>query len=308
MNTLHQPDRELLALLDRLCEEGLSRSESERLEAILSHDAAARRWYCDYIALHGTLYWDTAKADEAAAEPGRAAPVRADTARLSSPRRRWTIIAAGTAVVLAVGVAALLAWGFLPSTDTDTVAAPDWPDDTETQRSNDPTDRRLVDGRHRPVELPDRRRDDPSPDPSPTPIPIGDGTGAEDPAIDPDADVGVVSFINEELRAGWEDSGVAPSPPAADGEWLRRVSLDLVGHIPPADEVERFLEDDNPRKRALLVERLLDEPGYVYHWTTVWANLLVGRSMDNGIDRRALEKFLRDSFAENRPWNEIVYD
>jgi hypothetical protein len=57
-----------------------------------------------------------------------------------------------------------------------------------------------------------------------------------------------------------------------------------------------------------LVDRLLDDPAYVRHWTTVWANLLIGRSESRDVSRPALEKFLRDSFARNRPWSEIVFD
>ncbi len=51
---------------------------------------------------------------------------------------------------------------------------------------------------------------------------------------------------------------------------------------------------------------------YAGHWATIWTNLLIGRS--GGNDRRDLtsrdgmQKYLRDSFAMNKPYNTMVYE
>lgn len=121
---------------------------------------------------------------------------------------------------------------------------------------------------------------------------------------------GIVAFIDERISAGLEGTEIIPSPLAEDSEWLRRVYLDVVGHIPPAELVVNFLSDPRPayEKRAEVIDRLLDDPAYVRNWTTIWTNLLVGRSVDPDVDREAMQKFLRDSFAHNRPWNDVVYD
>ncbi len=116
----------------------------------------------------------------------------------------------------------------------------------------------------------------------------------------------VVTVINEHLAAGWKLQGVEPSPAADDAEWLRRVYLDVVGHIPPVDVAEHFLASRDPHKRERLVDSLLDDLAYIRNWTAVWTNLLVGRSDSRDINRSALKKFLRESFARNRPWNEMV--
>lgn len=115
-----------------------------------------------------------------------------------------------------------------------------------------------------------------------------------------------IEFINEHLAAGWKLYGVEPSPKADDSEWLRRIYLDIVGHIPPVDIAERFLNSRDALKREKLVDSLLDDPGYVRNWTIVWTNLLIGRSDSRDVNRAALQKFLRESFAKNRPWNELV--
>ncbi len=118
----------------------------------------------------------------------------------------------------------------------------------------------------------------------------------------------LMEFIDQRIQDQWADYQVEPSPIAEDGEWIRRVYLDIVGHIPPAVVTEEFLADDNPEKRRLLIDRLLDHPEYVSNWTTIWSNLLVGRATPPDVDRPALEQYLSESFKNNRPWDEMVRD
>ena len=66
--------------------------------------------------------------------------------------------------------------------------------------------------------------------------------------------------------------------------------------------------DREKNKRAELVDTLLHDDRYTEeyarHWSTIWTNLLIGRS--GGTDRRDLtnrrgmQKYLRDSFAINQ--------
>jgi hypothetical protein len=118
----------------------------------------------------------------------------------------------------------------------------------------------------------------------------------------------LINEINELVRQGWEDNGIKPSPPATEHEWVRRVYLDLVGHIPPVDELRDFLKDTDPAKRSKLIARLLDHPNYIRNWTTVWTNASIGREDDPLVSRLGMSKFYREVFAKNRPWNEVVYD
>ncbi len=118
----------------------------------------------------------------------------------------------------------------------------------------------------------------------------------------------VLAFVNEQLRAGWTQSGVTPSPRADDAEWLRRVHLDLVGHIPSVHEVEKFLANKGATKRSAEIDRLLDSPDFSRHFAAIWTDLLIGRASRPEVNRRELAKFMRQSFQQNRPWTEIVYD
>ena len=124
-------------------------------------------------------------------------------------------------------------------------------------------------------------------------------TGSSDPLI---------SFVNEQIRKGWTDNEIKPSDVADDAEWVRRVYLDVVGHVPSGQAVEEFMKDKDPAKRSKLIETLLVDSGYVRNFTTYWTNALIGRVTPDKTNRSALEKFLREGFAKNRPWNEISYD
>ena len=50
-----------------------------------------------------------------------------------------------------------------------------------------------------------------------------------------------VQLINEHIRQAWEDQDLAPSPAATDGEWCRRVYLDLIGRVPTVAELRAFM-------------------------------------------------------------------
>lgn len=131
------------------------------------------------------------------------------------------------------------------------------------------------------------------------PVEVRPGTGADDV---------VVQFINEQIRQGWTDNEVTPSPVAEDSEWIRRVYLDIVGHIPPADVVDAFMKDKDKAKRSTVIERLLEDPSYTRNFTTIWTNNCIGQQTPRFVSRAGMEKFFREAFGRNRPWKDVVYD
>ena len=125
-----------------------------------------------------------------------------------------------------------------------------------------------------------------------------------------------VAEINRQIEQYWSDYEVKPAAPAEDAEWCRRIHLDLIGRIPTVDELEAFLSSDEKDKYAKLVNKLLDDDEYTEefsrNWTTIWTNLLIGRTGGNAnnsmINRAGMQKFLRDSFARNKPYDRMVYE
>jgi hypothetical protein len=137
---------------------------------------------------------------------------------------------------------------------------------------------------------------------------VADEVVAGKPAAAAGAEVSLGEFIDQQIRQGWTDNEIEASPLASDEEWVRRVYLDLVGRIPTLTEAREFLADKNPRKRAMLVDALLENEDYVRNFTTIWANNSIGRGAPQRVSRTGMEKFYREAFAKNRPWNEIVVD
>jgi hypothetical protein len=125
-----------------------------------------------------------------------------------------------------------------------------------------------------------------------------------------------VEAINSAMEATWSDAGIRPSPVEDDLKWCRRVYLDILGRIPSYDELSAFAKERSPDKRYALVNRLLNDDKYTseyaQNWSTLWTNILIGRN--GGLEDRSLthregmQKYLRDAFAENRPYNTMVYE
>lgn len=118
----------------------------------------------------------------------------------------------------------------------------------------------------------------------------------------------VIDFINQEIRQSWKDNEIEPSPVADDYEWMRRVYLDIVGHIPDSEAVEEFVALKDKNKRTKLIEQLLDDPAYARNWTTIWTNLCIGQNTPRRVSRAGMTKFFREAFGRNRAWNQVVFD
>ncbi|MCA9139183.1 MAG: DUF1549 domain-containing protein [Planctomycetales bacterium] len=125
-----------------------------------------------------------------------------------------------------------------------------------------------------------------------------------------------IAMIDDAIQQGWADYEITPAKEAPDAVWCRRVFLDVIGRIPSVEEQQEFASDRSGDRRAKLVDRLLHDDRYTEeyanHWATVWTNLLIGRG--GGMDRRDLTnrdgmmKYLRDSFAQNKPYDRMVYE
>jgi hypothetical protein len=119
-----------------------------------------------------------------------------------------------------------------------------------------------------------------------------------------------VTWINDRIAQMWAENKIKPSTAATDGEFIRRAYLDIVGTVPPAEEAAEFIKSRVKDKKAKLIMALLNSEDYAKNWSGIWSNLLVGRRPDRNrnVDKDGLEKYLRDCFAENRPWNRMAFE
>jgi len=75
------------------------------------------------------------------------------------------------------------------------------------------------------------------------------------------------------ILARLEKEGLDPSPEADKAALLRRVSFDLTGLPPTAEELQAFLADDAPDAYEKQVDRLLASPHYGERWAASWLEL-----------------------------------
>ena len=95
---------------------------------------------------------------------------------------------------------------------------------------------------------------------------------------------------------------VAPSAPASDEEFLRRVYLDLIGVQPKPDEIKAFLADKSPAKRDKVIDSLFDRPEFIDHWSLKWGDLL--QNSRNSVSAQSVylfREFIRGAVSSNMP-------
>jgi hypothetical protein len=117
----------------------------------------------------------------------------------------------------------------------------------------------------------------------------------------------VIKMIDDKLEAGWKENKLTPSKPADDYEFIRRVSLDIIGRVATPAEIDAYLKDPKDR-RANLIDRLLKSEEYPKNWSNIWSNWLLTRSgpFSRNNYHEALNVWLEDQFAQNIPYNKMV--
>lgn len=115
--------------------------------------------------------------------------------------------------------------------------------------------------------------------------------------------------IDRMLKKNWEVHNIEPSEISNDEEFLRRVTLDLVGRIPSADEVKTFLENDSDNKRKKKIDELLASEEYGDFMADTWMQILFSYDAKRKVQAKTYS-YIKDEFSErfnsNRPYTEFV--
>lgn len=321
---MNNTNEQLLPLLEKLCEGRLTADDRHQIENLVRSDRNALQTYLDYVDLHGSLHWDTAHGLETEYVPHRTASTRRGSAvtrtAATTPRPAATGRRRSVAVVIAVMLSAITVLLTRPDAPRDTSgnnltdqapppSAQPSPQPSPQTTPRQPSAKVVLQALNTPAPKSapsdNNRPNHRSPEPPQVAAPDS-GTG--NPNLSPAPQPQIVAFINQELQRGWTANQIEPSATAEDTEWIRRVYLDIVGHIPTATQVQQFVSDRRRDKRSRLIDSLLDDPDYVRNFTTIWSNLLVGRSPNADVSKPALQAFLSDGFRRNRPWKDIVFD
>ncbi|MGC1274873.1 MAG: PSD1 and planctomycete cytochrome C domain-containing protein [Planctomycetaceae bacterium] len=117
--------------------------------------------------------------------------------------------------------------------------------------------------------------------------------------------------IDRFVLARLDQEGLTPSPDADRVTLIRRLSFDLTGLPPTADEVDRFLDDRSPDAYERLVERLLASPHFGERMAVYWLDLVryadtVGYHGDQGHHIQPYRDYVIKSFNENLPFDQFT--
>lgn len=123
---------------------------------------------------------------------------------------------------------------------------------------------------------------------------------SEEPAS---ADRPMEDVVDFHIDAALQKAGITPAAAADDGNFIRRVTLDLAGRIPTPAETQGYVQSSEPDKKARLIDRLLASPDFAFHQRNELDVLLMaGKGPGDWRD------WLLKVQQENRPWSRQFRD
>jgi len=118
------------------------------------------------------------------------------------------------------------------------------------------------------------------------------------------------SKIDELVFGRLKRLGIQPANLCSDAVFVRRAYLDVIGTLPTAQEARTFLLDQDPNKRSILIDRLLERDEFADYWAMKWSDLLRVKSefpinlWPNAV--QAYRRWIRTCFKENLPYDRFV--
>ena len=116
------------------------------------------------------------------------------------------------------------------------------------------------------------------------------------------------SYIDQMVDRKLQQLRIVPSGQCTDQEFVRRVTIDIVGLVPTEEEQQMFVLDTSPDKRSKLVNRLLERKEFSEIWAMKFAQLLMIKSTNQVSYKSAFlyANWLTDKFSRNVPIDEMV--
>ena len=132
------------------------------------------------------------------------------------------------------------------------------------------------------------------------------------PDIPPLESVWIRTPIDAFILGRLNEHGLTPSAEADRCTLVRRLYFDLIGLPPAPGEIDRFVEDDDPRAYDKLVDRLLDSSHYGERWARHWLDV-VHYADTHGYDKDKLRPnawpyrdYVIRAFSEDKPYGRFV--
>jgi hypothetical protein len=117
------------------------------------------------------------------------------------------------------------------------------------------------------------------------------------------------NFVDEFVFAKLKATNLLPSADSRDDHFVRRLYLDVLGVVPSVEETTKFLDSQDPDKRAKLIDQLLNRRERAEFWAQYFADVFrlgFNESRDKGA--KIFYNWLRDAVEQDRPYDEMVRD
>lgn len=121
--------------------------------------------------------------------------------------------------------------------------------------------------------------------------------------IEPDS----ANWIDIHIQQRLKKLKIRPAGIANDSVFLRRLSLDLLGVLPSANEARSFVADTDPDKRQRIVDRYLARPEFAAMWALKWSDLL--RNEEKTLDSKGvqiLHEWMVQQFTSDLPLDQFA--
>jgi hypothetical protein len=129
------------------------------------------------------------------------------------------------------------------------------------------------------------------------------------PAVPADITPSASNPLDRFVMAKLAEQKLSLSPPADKRMWLRRVTYDLTGLLPTNEELNAFLNDQQPQAYERVVDRLLASPRYGEHWAKGWLDLVrFSETAGYKIDELRPEAYRYRDYIVRALNNDLPYD
>jgi hypothetical protein len=116
-----------------------------------------------------------------------------------------------------------------------------------------------------------------------------------------------VAVIDQMVNAHLATAKLKPNPALTDEQFVRRIYLDVVGHIPNYEDTMKFLQDKSRDKRAKLIDSLLVSKGHFSHLYNYFGDMLRLKTKPNEyIGGGYYTAWIKDCIEKNVAYDEMV--
>ena len=115
------------------------------------------------------------------------------------------------------------------------------------------------------------------------------------------------NYVDNFIFAKMDRDRIPHAALSTDGEFIRRISLDLTGRIPSPQEIRDFTADPNPAKRDLLIDKLLASEAFVDKWAYFFMDLFRANGK-MGRGQNLFHYWMKENLTVDRPYDDIARD